>query len=212
MKIAVFDTGLGGEIVAKELKKSLPGNAFLVINDRANLPYGNKTAEEIINLTDLAIAPLLSSCNIVVIACNTATTIAIEELRKRHPKTIFVGFEPMIKPAVELTKTGKIAILATPATLKSQKYLALKREWAKDVVIFEPNCSDWAQKLEDNKFDIKIAQNLTNHLIDQGVDIIALACTHYIKLQPEIQKSASSRAKVINPIEAVSARLNELAQ
>ena len=103
MKIGIFDTGTGGKLVAKRLKKLLPQHSYITAIDREHAPYGNRLPEEIITLTDAAIQ-LILSCDIIVIACNTATTNAISSLRQHYTDVCFMGFEPMIKSAVILTK------------------------------------------------------------------------------------------------------------
>lgn len=132
MKIGIFDTGTGGKLVAKRLKKLLPQHSYITAIDREHAPYGNRLPEEIITLTDAAIQPLLS-CDIIVIACNTATTNAIGSLRQRYTDVCFMGFEPMIKSAVILTKSHHITMLATNATKHSQRLRALISEYATGV-------------------------------------------------------------------------------
>ena len=95
MKIGVFDTGTGGKLVAKRLEKLMPQHLYITAIDREHAPYGNRSPEEIITLTDAAIQPLLS-CSIIILACNTATTIAIQPLRQRYPDVRFIGFEPRL--------------------------------------------------------------------------------------------------------------------
>ena len=129
MKIGIFDTGTGGKLVAKRLKKLLPQHSYITAIDREHAPYGNRSPEEIITLTDAAIQPLLS-CDIIVLACNTATTNAIGSLRQRYTDVCFMGFEPMIKSAVILTKSHHITMLATNATKHSQRLRALISEYA----------------------------------------------------------------------------------
>src|SRR5688500_4451990 len=120
MKLGIFDSGIGGEAVAASLHAAFPAAEIVTVNDREHLPYGDRTAEDITALTDAAIQPLLAgNCDVIVIACNSATAAAIETLRARYPEQLFVGLEPMIKPAAAMTKTGTIAVCATPATLGS---------------------------------------------------------------------------------------------
>ena len=102
MKIGVFDSGIGGKAIANAMHLEFPDAEIHVIDDRKNLPYGNKSAGEIIRLTDLAIQPLLSDkCDVIIIACNSATTAAIDTLRERYPAQFFIGIEPMIKTAAK---------------------------------------------------------------------------------------------------------------
>lgn len=209
--IGIFDTGFGGEYVAQKLSKLYAQNTFIVANDKAHLPYGSRSEDEIFDLTDAAIQPILH-CDIIIIACNTATTIAINRLRTKYVNKTFVGFEPMIKPAATITKTGRIAILATPATLKSRRYQDLKQTWAQSKDVIEPDCANWATQIENNKFDTKIATDLVKRLVQDNVDVIALACTHYIYLKNDMQTTAGNTAQIIDPLSAVKKQLDRLLQ
>lgn len=127
MLIGVFDSGIGGLSIATRLRELLPGADVQSVDDRAHMPYGTKTDQEIMSLTLAAIQPLLTlNCDSIVIACNTATTVAIKHLRDMYPDTRFIGIEPMVKPAAQLTNTGVIAVCATPGTLQSKRYNELK--------------------------------------------------------------------------------------
>jgi glutamate racemase len=208
--IGIFDTGFGGQYAAHELAALRPDDTFTVVDDKAHLPYGLRTEREIIDLTDKAIQPLLSSCDVIVIACNTATTIAINRLRKMHPDMPFVGFEPMIKTAARATQTGKIAILATPATLRSSRYQQLKQQWAEGVRVAEPDCSTWAGAIEAQTFDKATAVTLAKQLADGDVDVISLACTHYLYLQAAMQKAVGAKARILSPLTAVNSQINRV--
>lgn len=206
--IGIFDTGLGGRYAAQRLKRLRPHDEFIVVDDYAHVPYGSRTDDEIFELTNNAIRPLVMvRCDVIVIACNTATTTAIEKLRATHPGVPFVGFEPMVKTAARTTKTNKIAILATPVTLRSQRYKQLKRKWAAKCRVFEPDCSTWATLIENNTFDPVEAEQCIIDLIANDVDVVALACTHYIYLRDRLQDLAGTRATVIQPMESVNSQI-----
>jgi glutamate racemase len=128
MRIGVFDSGIGGKAVADTLKKLIRDAEVITINDREHMPYGSRKPSEIIKLTKTALQPLINSgCDAIVVACNTATTVAISSLRRSYPNINFIGIEPMIKPAAKITITNRIAVCATPGTLKSKKYHELKK-------------------------------------------------------------------------------------
>lgn len=209
MKVGVFDSGLGGEIVSKQLAKFFPNVEFITAHDRANLPYGNKTADEIIRLTDRAIQKLLSTCQIIVIACNTATAAAISTLRTRYPNVYFIGFEPAIKPAASDTELAKIMVLATDSTLRSNKYIMLKRRWAGNSQIIEPNCSTWAEKIEQGTFSKNDLMPIIDQARAEGVNEIVLGCTHYLAIENDI-KQALPKVKIQAPINSVARRLKEI--
>jgi glutamate racemase len=211
--IGIFDTGFGGTYVAQQLAKLRPHDTFAVADDRDHLPYGDRSDHEIIQLTDEAIQPLLdSNCDVIVIACNTATTIGIASLREKYPEQLFVGFEPMIKTAARETKADQIAILATPATLRSQRYRKLKDEWANGIQVSEPDCSDWAPLIERGAFSTDTATTLALELVEEGIDVISLACTHYLYLQEAMQEIVGDYATILSPLHAVNQQIDRVVQ
>lgn len=211
MKIGVFDSGIGGEAIANSLRQTFPEANIIVVNDKKNLPYGSKTADEVIRLTDSAIQPLLNSnCEIIVLACNTATALAIDSLRTKYPNQKFVGIEPMIKPAAKLTKSKVITVCATPATLASQRYKKLVAEFGQNIKIIEPDCSNWVQMIEDNQINFQIIDKIINDSCDQNSDVIVLGCTHYHWIKDHIIKIASNKAQVIEPSESIGQRVKQL--
>lgn len=211
MKICVFDSGIGGQAVANELASGIPESEIVVVNDRKNVPYGSKSKEDIVRLTKDAIQPFLgASCDVIVIACNTATALAIDDLREAYPDQKFVGLEPMIKPASEMTKTKVIGVCATPATLNSDRYKKLKDEYCKDIAVIEPDCSNWASLIEKDDISDDEISNVTEEMIDAGADVIVLACTHYHWISERISQIADGRAEVIEPSEAIQRRVVEV--
>lgn len=209
MHIGVFDSGKGGELIAEGLRELLPEHDFIVVNDRANVPYGSRTNEEILALTSAAIQPLLPTCPIIVIACNTATMAAIAQLRERYPATLFVGTEPMIKPAGLLSTSRRVTVLATPLTLLSERYQLLKAQYADGLQIDEPSTHHWAKTIEEAAastihFD-EIAAS-----IDHGSDTIILACTHYLALKTRLSQEFPA-IRVLEPTEAIARQVARLA-
>jgi len=208
MKIGVFDTGKGGEIVAERLANIFPEHEFITADDLENAPYGSKTPAQIRQLVAAAIKPLLPA-QIIVVACNTATTIAINHLRAIYPKHEFIGFEPALKPALRFTATGNIMVLATPATLASRRYQQLKNRFAEGKNVIEPDCSPWAWRIENNKFRPS-EFNLTPTVklaTDQKVDQIVLGCTHFLSLQERLQKLLPE-VKIQEPTPAVAEQIS----
>lgn len=210
MHIGVFDTGLGGHIIAKYFQADFPKCTIVLATDTQHFPYGSRSQKEIVELTDSAIQPLLKSCDIIVLACNTATAAAIDILRIRYPNTSFIGVEPMIKPAATASKSGIIAICATPATLKSERYLKLKQKYAANFTVLEPNCSSWAENIENGvEFENEVRKTI-NKLCNEGADVILLSCTHYHTIKDFINLTAGDRATVLEPSEALSRRVRKL--
>lgn len=212
MRIGVFDSGIGGKAIAKTLHKNLNKDIeIIIVDDHKNLPYGDKTPNEVINLTDAAIQPLLNSnCQIIIIACNTATALAIDTLRLKYPNQKFIGIEPMIKTASILTKSKIIAVCATPATLNSDKYKRLVMNFGSKLEIIQPDCSNWAKMIEDNQINHHQIEKIIDDICKKGGDIIVLGCTHYHWIKKLIDDICKGRAEVIEPSDAVVHRVKEL--
>lgn len=207
MKIGVFDSGRGGEYVARELQKLFPRSEVRYMGDPQNVPYGSKTPEQIRALTEAAIQPLIRmQCDAIVIACNTATTNAIACLRQRYPTQFFVGIEPMLKPAAALSRSGAIAVCATPATLASGSYRSLKNRYAANVRVVEPDCSSWAALIESGEIDRVPVARTVERLRAQYVDVIVLGCTHYQYLKDTFALLAPD-IKILEPTDAIARRV-----
>ena len=208
--IGVFDSGIGGLSVAKAIEKALPSDKVLYASDKEHVPYGDKTPEAVFGY----VVPILQNlveqgCEVIVIACNTVTTVHIDGLRKIISVPL-IGIEPMVKPAAERTKSGIIAVCATPATLASKRYAWLKQTYASGIQIIEPDCSKWAYMIEHNQVnDNTIRQQITG-LCDQGADVIVLGCTHYHWIEDIIQQIAAEAAVVIQPEQPVIAQLKRV--
>ena len=210
MNIGVFDSGRGGEFIAEGLKKLLPEHEYIVVNDREHVPYGSRTTGEVTALTDSAIQPLLdASCEIIVIACNTATMAAITTLRATYPATKFVGIEPMLKPAAAMSQTAHIAVLATPLTLQSKRYRQLVADYTNGVKVSEPNTAGWATAIEHNT-PSQISFVELQELITAGCDILVLACTHYLALH-SLLAHEFPHVQVLEPTEAIARQVVLLA-
>lgn len=208
MKIGVFDSGIGGKSIADSLARDFPQAEVDYVHDSAHVPYGGREQEEIVTLTENAIQPLLKgACDCIVIACNTATAAAIEYLREKYPRQKFIGLEPMIKPAVLASKTGIVAICATPFTLRSKRYIDLKRRFADTATIIEPDCSDWAKMIEHNKIDDEKIEKVITEIRTENADVIVLACTHYHWIKSKIIERAGNHVIVLDPSQAISKRV-----
>jgi glutamate racemase len=211
MKIGVFDSGIGGKAVANSLQSAFPTATIITAHDHEHVPYGLRSIAEVIRLTDTAIQPLLSAkCDVIVIACNTATAAAIETLRDTYPQQFFVGLEPMVKPAAAMTHTKTICICATPATLRSERYLGLKKTYAANITVIEPDCSLWASLIENNTLNEAVIEATIDDACKQGADVIVLACTHYHWIRKSIETFVAGRAVVIDPSEAIVRRVSAL--
>lgn len=208
MKVGVFDSGVGGKSIVNAIEKSIPDIDVVYETDRENVPYGGKSKERLLKLAIPRIKNLEEAgCEVIVVACNTVTTTIIKEVREAI-KIPVVAIEPMIKPAAMTTRSKKIIVCATPATLTSPRYKELVDQYAKDVKIYEPNCSEWAFLIENNKHNQKNIDADIEKPLQQGADVVVLACTHYHWIEEEIDKVASKYgAKVIQPEQAIIERL-----
>ncbi|MDB5164411.1 MAG: putative Glutamate racemase [Candidatus Saccharibacteria bacterium] len=210
MKIGVFDSGAGGLSVSRAIERALPEHEVIFRNDAKHVPYGTRSPDEVLGF----VLPILQSlvddgCVVIVIACNTVSTTLIKELRERFTVPL-VAVEPMVKPAAQLTKSGVIAVCATPATLASKRYAWLKQAYATDITILEPDCSDWSQLIEDRQIDEqKIADTLRDVLV-ANADVIVLGCTHYHWIEDEIITVARGRATVLHPEQPVIRQLKRV--
>ncbi len=213
-KIGVFDSGVGGLSVANAIKKAFPEYEIILAEDKENLPYGNKTPEQLLKLVEPILKNLAQKTNIIVVACNTVSTTLIDKLRKKINVPL-IAMEPMVKPAAEQTKTGTIAICATPATLASKRYKWLKDSYAKNVRVIEPDCSDWSLMIENNNVDREKITDRMQNVLDQKADIIVLGCTHYHWIEKLIKEITAGKALVLQPegpvIEQLKRVLKQLA-
>lgn len=211
MRIGIFDSGIGGQAIAATLYNLIPSAEIISINDHNNMPYGNLRPNEIIKLTKNAIQPLINAnCDAIIIACNTATTVAISPLRLTYPNINFIGIEPMVKPATMMSKTKSIAVCATLGTLNSDRYKYLKKTWAKDIEIIEPNCNDWARLIENNQSDEINIASIVKSLIQHNVDVIVLGCTHYHWIKQRIVDASGPNVTVLEPSDAIAARIKSI--
>lgn len=210
--IGVFDSGVGGLSIFKEVKKLLPKESFVFLADQANIPYGGKTKKQLKNLCEKTTKFLLGQdIKMLVVACNTASCYAIEHLRSKFSIPI-VGVVPAIKPAINLTQSGKIAVLSTPATAKSKYLDKLVKKFANDKKVLRLGCKGLEDSIEIQ--DDKKIEKLLNIYIAKvkrfGADVIVLGCTHYPFLREKIAKRLGSKVEIIDSGKAVAKRVSNL--
>ncbi len=190
-KIGVFDSGIGGLTVLEELKKSLPKEDFIFYADSINNPYGEKTDEELNNITSNIVDFLIDKgCRIIVIACNTATTRCIHYLREKYPNIVFIGTEPAVKVACD-DDYHTTLVMATPATIQSERLQILIHENQKDLDTFYlVPCFGLADAIEqgDVAKQEEIVENIYNGYKDCDIESIVLGCTHYPHIKDLISK------------------------
>lgn len=213
--IGVFDSGIGGLTVLHEIHKRCPAVSTLYFADQSHIPYGLKSEAGIQRFSDRICRFLLDrGAAVIVVACNTATAAAINWLRERYPQVPFVGMEPAIKPAVAQTKSGKIGVLATASTFKSQRYAQLMDRYASQVELFENSCVGLVEQIESGDLAGDHTEALLRSFIEpmqiQGIDTLILGCTHYPLVLPIIQQIAGDGVRVINPAPAVAQQTQRL--
>lgn len=209
-KIGVFDSGIGGLSVVKAIQKELPEIEILFKNDSEHVPYGTRSIDEIYEFTKPILVSLVEDgCQVIVIACNTVTTNMITRLRDELDVPL-IGMEPMVKPAAENTKSKIIAVCATPRTLSSERYNWLKAEYARNIRVVEPDCSDWSLMIETDKADREKIATTIDEICDAGADQIVLGCTHFHWIEEIIKDCAKGRAAVIQPEQPVIEQLKRV--
>lgn len=218
--IGIFDSGIGGLSVFREIRKLLPEQGYIYYSDSAHCPYGEKSKEYIIDRARSITRRLMGmGVEIVVVACNTATAAAISTLRKEFPIR-FIGMEPAIKPAAALTKTGVVGVLATAGTLKAEKYLDTREKWAQSITVVEHIGEGFVELVEKGQTSgaeaEAVVQNSLVPLLEAGADTIVLGCTHYPFLADTIKKVAAAHGAdgnsfhLIDPAPAVARHLLEV--
>ena len=217
--IGIFDSGVGGLSVFREIRKLLPEESYIYYSDNAHCPYGEKTKEYITDrareITDFLLS---KGAEIIVVACNTATAAAISTLRDEY-EVPFIGMEPAVKPAASKTKSGTVGVLATAGTLKAEKYLTTRGKYAEEVRFVEHVGEGFVELVERGAIKgeeaVVIVRRSLLPLLEAGADTIVLGCTHYPFLAETIAKVASEfcperEISIIDPAPAVAKHLMEI--
>ncbi len=211
MSIGVLDSGVGGLSVLREVRRTLPGEHVVYVADSAHAPYGDRDAA-FIDARVSAIADLLVAhgAKAIVVACNTATGVAVDGLRQRLHLPV-VAIEPAVKPAAQMTKTGRIGVLATSRTLASDRFRGLVTTHAAGVDVLEQACPGLVERVEAGDFSSPetraLVEGYVGPLRDAGVDVIVLGCTHFPFLAPLITEVAGPGVAIIDPSAAVAREL-----
>ena len=200
--IGVFDSGVGGLSLLGELRSLLPNEDFIYISDNAFSPYGALSPEDILERSQALTHWLFEqSCKLIVVACNTATTNAIESLRKTY-QIAFVGIEPAIKPAALQTKTGVIGVLATKGTLSSGLFHETSTAYGQGVKIIEKEGKHLVEMIESGMLQSeemkRLLQSYTQPMIEEGADHLVLGCTHYPFLRPILTRILPQHIKIVD--------------
>lgn len=213
--VGIYDSGIGGLSVLREIKEMLPFQPLYYIADQAHVPYGERELEEIRDFS-FAITDFLESkgAQVIVVACNTASAAALKDLRKAYPHLTFVGMEPAVKPASQKTHNGVVGVLATPATFQGKLYNTLVERFAKDVQILTHTCPGLVEAIENGDLTSPntrlILQRALLPMAEKGADTIVLGCTHFPFVVPLIKSIVGPKISVIDPSPAIAKRVSYL--
>jgi glutamate racemase len=213
--IGMFDSGLGGLSVWKVLDSFLPEESFLYYGDSSYAPYGNRSNDQIRKRSYCITEKLLEhGAKMIVVACNTATAAAIENLRKSFPEIPFVGMEPAIKPASLMTKTGNIGVLATQGTLNGNLFRKNQDKYGPYVTIHYREGAGLVELAENNMIKSEKARKLLTEyirpMLQANVDQLVLGCTHYPLFIPLIREITDDNINIIDPADAIARRTKDL--
>jgi len=206
--IGVFDSGVGGLCVLQALRRLLPAEDLVYFADQAHFPYGPRDAAEVRALSLAAVQALLAErAKLIVVACNTASSAALSELRARFSLPI-VGIEPAVKPACALTRLGRVGVLATDGTVQGEKLQQLIARVAGGVEVVTAPAPGLVELVERGELTGPAAEAAVRAAVgplrDAGVDVVALGCTHFAFLRPLVQRVLGEGVTVLEPAEAVA--------
>jgi len=213
--IGIFDSGVGGLSVLREIRHQYPSEDCVYVADQVHVPYGTRTRKQVLEYSEGIVRYLLGrGSKIIVVACNTASAVALEELRKNFPDIPFVGMEPAVKPAAEGTSSGVVGVLATPATFQGDLYATTVERFARGVKILQDTCPGLVNQIENGKINHpdtrKILEEALVPMLEEGVDEVVMGCTHYPFIIPIIREIVGEEVRVIDPAPAVARQAGRL--
>jgi glutamate racemase len=212
--VGIFDSGLGGLSVAREIRALLPAEPLLYLADSAHCPYGGRSLQEIQSLSMAAVDILVQrGAKVIVVACNTATGAALEMLRATYTLPI-VGVEPAVKPAVAASFKRRVGVMATTATLRTERFASLVSRFADDALVFPQPCPGVVELVESGVTDRRrvraVLEPFVAPLRDAGVDTVVLGCTHYPFLRASIAALLGPGVRLIDSGNAVARRVERV--
>ena len=216
--IGVFDSGVGGLTVLRELRRQIPGESLVYLGDTARVPYGTKSSPTVLRYSHEAARFLLAQrVKLLVVACNTASAVALDELSERYQVPVIGVIEPGAKRALEVTRNGRIGIIGTEGTVRSGAYERALRAIRPDVEVFAAACPLFVPLAEEGWACHEIARLAAREylavLLDQGIDTLVLGCTHYPLLKQTLHEVAGPAVQLVDSAretaKAVACRLEE---
>ena len=213
--IGVFDSGVGGLSVLRAIRQQLPAVPVIFLADQAHVPYGPRSLEQVRLFSEAITRYLLGrGCRLIVVACNAASAAALHHLRQKFSSTPFVGMEPAVKPAAEITRTDVVGVLATPATFQGALYASVVERFANGVTLLQHTCPGLVAQIEAGALDSaetrRILEEALQPMLQQGIDTVVLGCTHYPFVIPLIQQIVGPGVRVIDPAPAVARQVQRL--
>lgn len=207
--IGVFDSGVGGLSILREIRKLLPKQDILYFADQDHVPYGPRLMDEVRTFAEgISRFLIQKGSKLIVVACNTASAAALHHLRTTFPQTPFVGMEPAVKPAALSSRTQRVGVLATPATFQGELFASVVERFAQGVEVIEKTLPGLVEKVEQLDLDGPETRAIISEaifpLLDLGIDTLVLACTHYPFVVPIIQEIAGADIQVIDPAPAIA--------
>ena len=213
--IGVFDSGVGGLSVLREIQRQFPQESLIYLADQQHVPYGPRPLAQV-RLFSVAIARFLldQGAKLIVVACNTASAAALYHLREALPEVPFVGMEPAVKPAAEQTQTGVVGVLATPATFQGRLYASVVERFASGVHLLQDTCPGLVAQIEKGVLQgpktRTILEEALTPMLARGIDRVVMGCTHYPFVIPLIQEIVGPEVKVIDPAPAVARQVGRV--
>jgi len=215
--IGIFDSGVGGISVLRAIREQMPEESVIYFGDQGHIPYGPRPMEQIRDFSEAITNFLLQQhAKIIVVACNTASAAALKHLREKFWDVPFVGMEPAVKPAAERTQTGKVGVLATPATFQGALYASVVERFANGVELFQNTCNGLVQEIERGNLSgietRRILEEALLPMMEKNIDTVVLGCTHYPFVIPLIQRIVgdAKRVRVIDPAPSVAKQVRRL--
>ncbi|MFT3894822.1 MAG: glutamate racemase [Anaerolineales bacterium] len=213
--IGIFDSGVGGISVLRAIREQMPEENVIYFGDQGHIPYGPRPLQQIRDFSEAITNFLLDKqAKIIVVACNAASAAALKYLRERFPHIQFVGMEPAVKPAAEQTQTGKVGVLATPATFQGALFASVVERFANGVELFQSTCPGLVQQIEQSNLDgsetRRILEEALLPMLEKNIDTVVLGCTHYPFVIPLIQQIVGEKVRVIDPAPSVAKQVRRL--
>ncbi|MGH8925352.1 MAG: glutamate racemase [Acidimicrobiia bacterium] len=213
----MLDSGVGGLSVLMALRRLRPDLDVLYLADNAHAPYGNRSLTQVAEIIHRNVGYLLAEgATVIALACNTASAAALHDLRRTHPAVPFVGMEPAVKPARNLTRSGVIGVLATEATFQGELFASVVGRFGEGVEIVTRVCSGWSDLVESGLIQGPKAERLVSRHLDpvlrKGADTLVLGCTHYPFLAPLIARRSGAQTVIVDPAPAVARQIARTAR